>query len=144
MVRLDGDAVGCGGVALFADFAEIKRMYVSDVARGKGVAQVLLARIGLEARAAGQMMLRLATGKRRRYDCIRARGFGAAQRSGSMPSWRQSPSAPDCSLRNRSQFLRSVAQWSDCAILGGLLRRRAPRNAGWRTCGLCFRWCLSP
>ena len=38
LARLDGEAVGCGGVALFADFAEVKRMYVRDPARGKGVA----------------------------------------------------------------------------------------------------------
>src|SRR6185369_4531046 len=28
VVRLDGEPAGCGGVALFSDFAEIKRMYV--------------------------------------------------------------------------------------------------------------------
>ena len=32
-------------MALFADFAEVKRMYVRDAARGRGVAQALLARI---------------------------------------------------------------------------------------------------
>lgn len=40
LARLDGAAVGCGGVALFADFAEVKRMYVREVARrGAGVAR---------------------------------------------------------------------------------------------------------
>ena len=29
-----GAAVGCVGVALFPDFAEVKRMYVRDTARG--------------------------------------------------------------------------------------------------------------
>ena len=43
LARLDGAAAGCGGVALFADFAEVKRMYVRDIARGRGVAQALLA-----------------------------------------------------------------------------------------------------
>src|SRR6478672_6150315 len=42
LARLSGKAVGCGGVALFPDFAEVKRMYVRDAARGKGVAQALL------------------------------------------------------------------------------------------------------
>jgi putative acetyltransferase len=36
---LNGLAVGCGGVALFTDFAEVKRMYVREVARGRGVAR---------------------------------------------------------------------------------------------------------
>lgn len=62
VARLDGEAVGCGGVALFDDFAEVKRMYVRDAARGRGVAQALLARIEEEARAAGLTILRLETG----------------------------------------------------------------------------------
>ena len=64
LARLDGEAVGCGGVALFPDFAEVKRMYVRDAARGKGVAQALLARIEMEAREAGLAALRLETGDR--------------------------------------------------------------------------------
>jgi putative acetyltransferase len=64
LARLDGAAVGCGGVALFADFAEAKRMYVRDAARGRGVAQALLARIEAEARQAGLDLLRLETGDR--------------------------------------------------------------------------------
>jgi putative acetyltransferase len=64
LARLDGQAVGCGGVALFPDFAEVKRMYVRDAVRGKGVAQALLARIEMETRAAGLAVLRLETGDR--------------------------------------------------------------------------------
>src|SRR5215475_13847294 len=52
LARLRGTAVGCGGVALFADFAEVKRMYVRDAARGQGVAQALLARLEAVAREA--------------------------------------------------------------------------------------------
>jgi putative acetyltransferase len=62
--RCDGAAVGCGGVVLFADFAEVKRMYVRDGVRGRGVAQALLARIESGARAAGLAVLRLETGER--------------------------------------------------------------------------------
>src|SRR5271165_1753326 len=64
LARLDGEAVGCGGAALFADFAEVKRMFVRDAARGRGVAQALLGRIELEARRAGLAVLRLETGDR--------------------------------------------------------------------------------
>jgi len=49
VARSNGAAVGCGGVALFAGFAEVKRMYVREAARGRGVAQALLARIEREA-----------------------------------------------------------------------------------------------
>src|SRR5215472_9505685 len=64
LARLRGAVVGCGGVALFADFAEVKRMYVRDAARGQGVAQALLAQIEAVAREAGLPMLRLETGDR--------------------------------------------------------------------------------
>ncbi len=60
--RSAGIAVGCGGVALFAGYAEVKRMYTRPVARGRGVAKALLARIEDEARAAGIALLRLETG----------------------------------------------------------------------------------
>ena len=64
LARLDGAPVGCAGVALFADFAEVKRMYVREAVRGRGVAQALLARIESEALKAGLVLLRLETGDR--------------------------------------------------------------------------------
>src|SRR5215469_9298412 len=54
LARLDGLAVGCGGVAMFGDYAEVKRMYTRPVARGRGVAKALLNRIEDEAREAGR------------------------------------------------------------------------------------------
>jgi putative acetyltransferase len=62
VARLDGEAVGCGAVALFDDYAEVKRMYTRDAARGRGVGKALLAHIEREAREAGKPMLRLETG----------------------------------------------------------------------------------
>jgi putative acetyltransferase len=64
LARLNGAAVGCGGVALFADYAEVKRMYVRDAARGRGVAYSLLNRIEKQARESGLDLLRLETGVR--------------------------------------------------------------------------------
>ena len=54
--------IGCGGVALFPDFAEVKRMYVQPAARGTGVADALMARLMAEARQAGHTILRLEAG----------------------------------------------------------------------------------
>jgi putative acetyltransferase len=64
LARLNGAAIGCGGIALFDDFAEVKRMYVREPARGRGVARALLTRIETEARVAGFGVLRLETGER--------------------------------------------------------------------------------
>ena len=66
LARLDGAAVGCGGVALFPDFAEVKRMYVRAAARGRGAAQALLERLETEACGAGLSLLRLETGDRQK------------------------------------------------------------------------------
>ena len=62
IARFDGGAAGCGGVALFDDYAEVKRMYTRPVLRGRGLAKILLQRIEDEARAAGKRVLRLETG----------------------------------------------------------------------------------
>jgi phosphoribosyl-ATP pyrophosphohydrolase/phosphoribosyl-AMP cyclohydrolase len=64
VAQLDGVAVGCGGVALFATFAEVKRMYVRESARGQGVAQALLLHIERVATERGLDVLRLETGDR--------------------------------------------------------------------------------
>jgi putative acetyltransferase len=60
--RLDGLAVGCGGVAFDDGFAEAKRMYTRPAARGRGVAAGVLRRLEQEARDAGYAVLRLETG----------------------------------------------------------------------------------
>jgi putative acetyltransferase len=70
IARLDGVAVGCGGVAFLDGFGEVKRMYVRDGARGRGVARALLARIETAMRERGLDLLRLETGVRQ-IDAIR-------------------------------------------------------------------------
>ena len=62
MARIDGAAVGCGGVAFVDDFAEVKRMYTRPSVRGRGLGKALLARFETESKAAGVTALRLETG----------------------------------------------------------------------------------
>lgn len=62
IARLDGQPVGCGGVAFDDGFAEVKRMYVRAHARGRSVGQALLTRLEEEARARGVTRLTLETG----------------------------------------------------------------------------------
>jgi putative acetyltransferase len=64
VARIAGAAVGCGAVAFFDDFAEVKRMYVRPAGRGSGVAQAMLTHLETVARAAGAPWLRLETGVR--------------------------------------------------------------------------------
>lgn len=60
--RADGEVVGCGGIWLHEDYAEVKRVYVSPAARGRGLAKKIMARLEDEARAAGMTIARLETG----------------------------------------------------------------------------------
>ena len=60
--RVDGVAVGCGGVAFYDGFAEVKRMYTRTTARRQGVATAVLRHLEGEAKRAGYSVLRLETG----------------------------------------------------------------------------------
>ena len=62
VATLDGVPAGCGGVALLDGFAEVKRMYVRPAARGRGVAQAVIARLAAVAGEHGHSVLRLETG----------------------------------------------------------------------------------
>jgi len=62
VARVDGAAAGCGAIALFDDYAEVKRMYTREAARGRGVGKAILVRLEAEARDAGRAVLRLETG----------------------------------------------------------------------------------
>src|SRR5437762_4099103 len=54
VARIAEAAVGCGALALFDGYAEVKRMYTREAARGRGAGKALLARLEEEARAAGK------------------------------------------------------------------------------------------
>ncbi len=59
---IDGVALGCGALAKYDGYGELKSMFVSPEARGKGIAeQLLLALIDL-AKTNNQPLLRLETG----------------------------------------------------------------------------------
>jgi len=60
---LDGAPAGCGAFKrLDGDHIEIKRVYVSPEARGRGVARAIMGRLEELARAAGYSVARLDTG----------------------------------------------------------------------------------
>jgi len=61
--RVDGVAVGCGGVAFFDGFAEVKRMFTRPAVRRRGVAAAVLRQLEAEAKTAGYSVLRLETGR---------------------------------------------------------------------------------
>lgn len=57
-----GAAIGCGAIVLGPDYGELKRMYVAEASRGKGVAGAMLALIESEARQSGCTVFTLETG----------------------------------------------------------------------------------
>lgn len=67
LARRDGRAVGCGALRLDpAGYAEVKRMYVDPVHRGRGIAGAIMARLEELARAEGITLLKLETGNLQR------------------------------------------------------------------------------
>jgi GNAT superfamily N-acetyltransferase len=64
IARLDGRAVGCGGIRwVTPDVAEIKRVWTDPAARRMGVARKILAALETEARRAGVRTVRLDTNR---------------------------------------------------------------------------------
>jgi len=64
VVREDGRAIACGGVARFDETrGELKRMYVVPEARGRGLGRRLLEELEAHARALGYTALVLETGE---------------------------------------------------------------------------------
>jgi GNAT superfamily N-acetyltransferase len=64
-VACDGDElIGCGGYRVHGEDAELKRMFTTRAARGRGVARAVLAAIEDSARADGLRRVILETGDR--------------------------------------------------------------------------------
>ena len=58
----DEQLAACGGVKLFPDYGEVKRMYVRPAFRGKGLGKAILNQVAEHARANDIRRLRLETG----------------------------------------------------------------------------------
>lgn len=81
----EGEPVACGGVCRYDDgTAELRRMFVVPVARGRGLARQLLVALEEEARSLGYSAVRLETGNRQ-PDAIglyESAGYGRIARYG--------------------------------------------------------------
>ena len=62
VLRADGQPAGCGGIKLFPEFGELKRMFVRSQFRGRGFGKLLLNHLAAHARAHDVTLLRLETG----------------------------------------------------------------------------------
>ncbi len=62
VARMDGAAVGCGGLAVFEGYGELKRIFVAREARGKGVSHAILQALEDCAAAEHLPVVRLETG----------------------------------------------------------------------------------
>lgn len=62
VLRRDGEPAGCGGLKLFQDYGEVKRMYVRPVFRGAGLGTAILDHLAEHALGAEINLLRLETG----------------------------------------------------------------------------------
>jgi GNAT superfamily N-acetyltransferase len=88
IATVDEDAVGCGALQfLDAGTAELKRMWVSPSARGRGLGQRLLTRLEDEARHAGRLRIVLDTNDAlsEAINMYRSRGYDSIERYNDNP-----------------------------------------------------------
>ncbi len=64
LASIDGEAMGCVALVQKKNYGEIKRLFVSTKARGKGLAKQLMARLEADAKAAGLNSVKLETGEK--------------------------------------------------------------------------------
>jgi GNAT superfamily N-acetyltransferase len=62
VARVDGKPAACGGIQFYEDFGELKRMYVRNAFRGRGVGYAMLEHLAQHARLRYCLVLRLETG----------------------------------------------------------------------------------
>jgi len=62
VARAGGEPAACGGIQFYPGFGELKRMFVSDAWRGRGLGLALLEHLAAHARVNGCSLLRLETG----------------------------------------------------------------------------------
>ena len=62
VVRLNGEALGCGALWLHRQYGEVKRVYVRPAARGRKIGHLIVRRLEQEARMLSLPLLRLETG----------------------------------------------------------------------------------
>jgi len=62
VARVGGAPAACGGIQFYPGFGELKRMYVRDAWRGRGLGFAVLEHLAAHARANGCSLLRLETG----------------------------------------------------------------------------------
>jgi hypothetical protein len=141
LARSKGAAVGCGGVAFFTDFAEVKRMYVRDTARGSGAARGCLRE--LRKRPATRELFcsgsRREHVRQRRSVSMSERGFNPAQHSAPTLQWHLRPSPPVCSCKSNSELKPKIGrsmQPPSGPHQGAGLRRVRLGLAGEMACGL--------
>lgn len=63
VARVGGEALGCGGLAPLDGYGELKRIFVTRAARGRGIARAVLAALEAEAFRLGLPVVRLETGE---------------------------------------------------------------------------------
>ena len=77
----DGQLAGCGGIKMFDDYGEVKRMFVRPIFRGNGLGKAMLNHLAEYARSKQILLLRLETGIYEVEAISLYEGFGFRRRS---------------------------------------------------------------
>jgi putative acetyltransferase len=89
-LRQDGRIIGCGSLLRHPDFMELKKVFIAEAMRGRGLGRYLMAAIEAEARALGCKLLKLEVGTRQEAAVSLYRGLGYVE-TGPFSPYRPDP-----------------------------------------------------
>jgi putative acetyltransferase len=90
VIRVDGVAAGCGGIKLYEDYGELKRMYIRPQYRGLGLGKQMITHLTDYALQHGITILRLETGYNM-YDAMGLYERMGFQKISAFGEYRESP-----------------------------------------------------
>jgi GNAT superfamily N-acetyltransferase len=90
VARAGGKPAACGGIQFFPGFGELKRMYVRDPWRGRGLGHAMLEHLAGHARANACALLRLETGIHQ-HEAIKLYERWGFRRTGAFPPYKPDP-----------------------------------------------------
>jgi GNAT superfamily N-acetyltransferase len=90
VARADGKPAACGGIQFYPGFGELKRMFVRDAWRGRGLGHAMLEHLAKHARANACALLRLETGIHQ-HEAIRLYERWGFRRIAAFPPYKPDP-----------------------------------------------------
>jgi putative acetyltransferase len=120
MLRDHGAAIGCGALQLHDEYAEMKSVYLTPGARGRGLGLVIVRRLETAARELGYNEVRLETGTRSpsAVKTYERAGYEHCRRFGAYPE------------NESSVYMMKRLTWGDASVASNPPERHGRHDSG--------------